>query len=203
MLIIKKCHQFTGVINLLSHNIYPTFICLNYTTRNLSLARLCTEVRTLSVGYKKYKYKKDPNAQNVAYSLLRTSNTLTNVKLTPLEQKRYLNIAAKLVNNASPKVQPYMKLIRLDKPIGKLLLFNLIGINNHTMSYFNFCSFLNFLLGSWLLFWPCSWSIAMAAPAGALPDFQMLALFGIGSFIMRGAACTINDMWDQDIDKMV
>ncbi|EFN67757.1 Para-hydroxybenzoate--polyprenyltransferase, mitochondrial [Camponotus floridanus] len=94
--------------------------------------------------------------------------------LTPLQQKRYLNIAAKLVNNASPKVQPYMKLMRIDKPIG-----------------------------SWLLFWPCSWSIAMAAPIGALPDLQMLALFGTGAFIMRGAGCTINDMWDQDIDKMV
>lgn len=43
----------------------------------------------------------------------------------------------------------------------------------------------------------------MAASAGALPDFQMLALFGTGAFIMRGAGCTINDMWDQDIDKLV
>lgn len=43
----------------------------------------------------------------------------------------------------------------------------------------------------------------MAAPAGALPDLYMLALFGTGAFIMRGAGCTINDMWDQDIDKMV
>lgn len=59
------------------------------------------------------------------------------------------------------------------------------------------------MLGSWLLFWPCSWSIAMAAPVGALPDLQMLALFGTGAFIMRGAGCTINDMWDQDIDKKV
>ncbi|XP_014204804.1 4-hydroxybenzoate polyprenyltransferase, mitochondrial isoform X2 [Copidosoma floridanum] len=57
--------------------------------------------------------------------------------------------------------------------------------------------------GSWLLFWPCGWSIAMAAPAGALPDLGMLALFGIGAFIMRGAGCTINDMWDKDIDGKV
>lgn len=63
--------------------------------------------------------------------------------------------------------------------------------------------FSNFLLGSWLLFWPCGWSIALAAPASALPDLYMLTLFGIGAFVMRGAGCTINDMWDQDIDKMV
>ena len=43
----------------------------------------------------------------------------------------------------------------------------------------------------------------MAAPVGALPDLHMLALFGTGAFIMRGAGCTINDMWDQDIDKLV
>lgn len=58
-------------------------------------------------------------------------------------------------------------------------------------------------IGSWLLFWPCGWSIAMAAAPGALPDFQLLSLFGIGAFIMRGAGCIINDMWDQDIDGMV
>jgi len=66
-----------------------------------------------------------------------------------------------------------------------------------------FISFQIFYPGSWLLFWPCGWSIAMAAPAGCLPDLYMLALFGTGAFIMRGAGCTINDMWDQDIDKMV
>lgn len=43
----------------------------------------------------------------------------------------------------------------------------------------------------------------MAAAPGALPDFQLLSLFGIGAFIMRGAGCIINDMWDQDIDGMV
>jgi len=43
----------------------------------------------------------------------------------------------------------------------------------------------------------------MAAPAGCLPNFYMLTLFGTGAFIMRGAGCTINDMWDRDIDKRV
>lgn len=30
-----------------------------------------------------------------------------------------------------------------------------------------------------------------------------LALFGTGAFIMRGAGCTINDLWDRDLDKAV
>ncbi|DBA04766.1 TPA: hypothetical protein N0F65_004403, partial [Lagenidium giganteum] len=62
---------------------------------------------------------------------------------------------------------------------------------------------LNRPAGTYMLLWPCFWSISLAAPAGALPDLKMLALFGTGAFIMRGAGCTINDMWDKDFDKQV
>ncbi|KAJ1776912.1 Para-hydroxybenzoate--polyprenyltransferase, mitochondrial precursor (PHB:polyprenyltransferase) [Coemansia sp. RSA 1824] len=31
----------------------------------------------------------------------------------------------------------------------------------------------------------------------------MMALFGTGAVVMRGAGCTINDMWDVDFDKKV
>ncbi|CAO2639198.1 4-hydroxybenzoate polyprenyltransferase, mitochondrial [Lemmus lemmus] len=31
----------------------------------------------------------------------------------------------------------------------------------------------------------------------------MLSLFGTGAVLMRGAGCTINDMWDRDFDKKV
>lgn len=71
-------------------------------------------------------------------------------------------------------VQPYARLARLDKPIG-----------------------------TWLLLWPCVWSITFAAPPGHLPDFKMLALFGCGAFLLRGAGCTINDLIDRDIDTKV
>jgi hypothetical protein len=47
------------------------------------------------------------------------------------------------------------------------------------------------------------WSIALAAPAGSLPDLHMMALFGVGSVLLRGAGCTINDLWDRDLDKQV
>jgi len=69
---------------------------------------------------------------------------------------------------------PYAKLIRLDRPIGTALLA-----------------------------WPCFWSIALAAPAGAAPDFTLLATFGVGSLLLRGAGCTVNDLWDRDIDSKV
>ena len=81
---------------------------------------------------------------------------------------------AQFVENCPKNVQPYLRLIRLDKPIG-----------------------------SWLLFWPCGWSIGMAGSAGELPDPFILGLMAIGAIIMRGAGCTINDMWDADIDKKV
>lgn len=36
-----------------------------------------------------------------------------------------------------------------------------------------------------------------------IPDPFLLGLFGVGTVVMRGAGCTINDMWDRDIDKKV
>ncbi|NXL05489.1 COQ2 protein, partial [Mesembrinibis cayennensis] len=57
--------------------------------------------------------------------------------------------------------------------------------------------------GTWLLYLPCTWSIGLAAEPGCLPDWRTLSLFGIGAVLMRGAGCTINDMWDRDYDKKV
>lgn len=76
--------------------------------------------------------------------------------------------------NLVAKLRPYTDLMRFDRPVGTLLLF-----------------------------WPCGWSIALSAQAGHWPDFYTLGLFAAGAFIMRGAGCTINDMWDRDIDAKV
>ena len=45
--------------------------------------------------------------------------------------------------------------------------------------------------------------MCLATSAGQLPDFQLLAMFGAGALVMRGAGCTINDMWDRNIDNKV
>ncbi|BGP22689.1 4-hydroxybenzoate hexaprenyltransferase [Rhodotorula toruloides] len=61
-------------------------------------------------------------------------------------------------------------------------------------------------IGTWLLYWPCTWGITMAAYSSALPVSSWawnLALFGTGAIIMRGAGCTINDLWDRNIDTKV
>src|SRR6202158_1293262 len=77
---------------------------------------------------------------------------------------------------APPWARPYLRLSRLDRPIG-----------------------------SWLLLMPCWWSAALAAgvvgSVGRLP--LILTLFFIGAFVMRGAGCTWNDITDRDLDALV
>lgn len=60
--------------------------------------------------------------------------------------------------------------------------------------------------GTWLLFWPCGWSIMLAADPGIVSSGEVLHTLGLfltGAFVMRGAGCTINDMWDKDLDGKV
>jgi 4-hydroxybenzoate polyprenyltransferase len=70
--------------------------------------------------------------------------------------------------------RPYIRLARLDRPIG-----------------------------TWLLLFPGWWAIAMAAPPNHWPDWELMALFGIGAVAMRGAGCTLNDIIDRDFDGRV
>lgn len=58
-------------------------------------------------------------------------------------------------------------------------------------------------VGTWLTLLPGLWSLALAAPPGQLPDLGLVTLFGTGAFLMRGFGCTVNDMWDKDIDGKV
>ena len=43
----------------------------------------------------------------------------------------------------------------------------------------------------------------MAAGPGTLPNAHILSVFAVGAFVMRGAGCTINDLWDKDLDGKV
>jgi 4-hydroxybenzoate polyprenyltransferase len=55
-------------------------------------------------------------------------------------------------------------------------------------------------IGTWLLLWPCWWSLALAP---GWPDPRLLVLFAVGAVAMRGAGCTINDMADRKLDARV
>ncbi len=71
--------------------------------------------------------------------------------------------------------RPYLRLARLDRPIG-----------------------------SWLLLMPCWWSVGLAGMhAGRFPSLWHIVLFFIGAFAMRGAGCTWNDLVDRDLDGLV
>ena len=70
-----------------------------------------------------------------------------------------------------PRLRPYASLMRLDRPIG-----------------------------TWLLYWPCAWSVALAGVGGRWALFLWLAL---GAFTMRSAGCVYNDIVDRDLDRRV
>jgi len=56
-------------------------------------------------------------------------------------------------------------------------------------------------IGTWLLLFPCWWGIAQAA--SGWPNLGLMALFGLGAMVMRGAGCTYNDIIDREIDAQV
>ena len=68
-------------------------------------------------------------------------------------------------------LRPYASLMRVDRPIG-----------------------------TWLLFWPCAWSVALAGVRG---EWLLFGWFLLGAFAMRSAGCVYNDIVDRDLDKRV
>jgi len=70
------------------------------------------------------------------------------------------------------KLELYFRLVRLDKPIGTVLLL-----------------------------WPTLAALWLAS--GGVPDWKLLLIFSLGTFLMRSAGCAVNDYADQDIDKHV
>jgi 4-hydroxybenzoate polyprenyltransferase len=57
-------------------------------------------------------------------------------------------------------------------------------------------------IGIWLLFLPGLWAICLAAP-GFWRGLWLVLLFALGSAVMRGAGCVVNDLWDRDLDAQV
>jgi len=80
------------------------------------------------------------------------------------------------VDSLAPSfARPYLRLARLDRPIG-----------------------------SWLLLMPCWWSVGLAGMHNdRFPNLWHIVLFFVGAFAMRGAGCTWNDLVDRDLDGRV
>ena len=83
-----------------------------------------------------------------------------------------------LLRTAPAAARPYLRLARIDRPIG-----------------------------TWLLLFPCWWGLALAASrSDQAPDVLWAvyaALFAVGALVMRGAGCTYNDIVDRDFDAQV
>jgi 4-hydroxybenzoate polyprenyltransferase len=56
-------------------------------------------------------------------------------------------------------------------------------------------------VGIWLLLWPTLWGLWFAA--GGMPPPKVLAIFVLGTVLMRSAGCVINDFADRDFDPHV
>jgi len=64
---------------------------------------------------------------------------------------------------------------------------------------------LNKPIGFFLLFWPCSWGLALAYYLKPEVNLYLkyILLFFLGSVLMRSAGCIFNDIVDKDLDKKV
>ena len=76
----------------------------------------------------------------------------------------------------SEKLQIFLDLTRLKRPIGYMLLF-----------------------------WPCAWGLTAGFnfSENLIIYFFYLILFFFGSVLMRSAGCIVNDIVDKNIDKKV
>ncbi|CCD27424.1 4-hydroxybenzoate octaprenyltransferase NDAI_0K02330 [Naumovozyma dairenensis CBS 421] len=104
------------------------------------------------------------------------SPTFTKEELENAQIERLKGLGP-LISRLPTNVIPYAELMRLEKPVG-----------------------------TWLLYIPCTWSILIAAmqtTATLSHTLWMLSLFGIGALVMRGAGCTINDLFDRNLDDKV
>ena len=55
-------------------------------------------------------------------------------------------------------------------------------------------------IGTWLLYWPCAWSVALT---GVRERWDLLLWLALGAFAMRSAGCVYNDIVDRDLDREI
>lgn len=93
---------------------------------------------------------------------------------SPISQVADASVESWVYRSAPNRLKPYLKLARLDRPVG-----------------------------AGLLLWPCLWSLLLASETLGLQTLWLGGLFALGSVVMRGAGCAYNDIVDRDFDKAV
>jgi len=125
------------------------------------------------------KKKKEVNNNNnkiVSSRGFAASSSSSSSSSSPAVNKKNNN---KNNNKETTTINPYVALARLDKPIG-----------------------------IYLLAYPCLWSILLSSSTAAIPPATekiaaVTALFSAGAVLLRGAGCTVNDIWDRKVDAEV
>jgi len=56
-------------------------------------------------------------------------------------------------------------------------------------------------IGTFLLLWPTLWALWFASQGH--PDLHLVAIFTLGTFLMRSAGCVMNDIADRNFDGYV
>lgn len=109
-----------------------------------------------------------------------TTAQVENRQPQPPQPETYVPPKTGILSRLPSSWVPYAELLRLDKPTG-----------------------------TYYLFFPCLFSTFLAAPlanpalATPLELTRYISLFFAGALIMRGAGCTINDLWDKNLDPHV
>jgi 4-hydroxybenzoate polyprenyltransferase len=114
-----------------------------------------------------------------ASSLAPTSQDSTTIATPSKDLPAYTPPTTGLLSYLPSSIVPYAELIRLDKPTG-----------------------------TYYLFFPCLFSTLLAGTMATpiSPPTTVLSttlLFLTGALVMRGAGCTINDLWDRNLDPHV
>ena len=112
MLIIGKCLHFTCSSVLRSKYSSHKF---NLCTTNLCACKRLLHLSLINTEPQQNRQCLVP--QRDVFSR-RSKSTLPHNQMGFVEQKRHMGRAAKFVNSSPSKIQPYMKLMRIDKPIG-------------------------------------------------------------------------------------
>lgn len=159
--------------------LFPTGICA---IKSSLLLTVRSRLSTITAKFNKHtnEFKPIQDTSDKAY----ISRAVTDSPTLPAFTQKDINAARAarlaglgwLTHLPAPCI-PYAELMRLEKPVGTLLLLA-----------------------------PSYWGITMAAYGIAAPVIttaKAICLFSVGALIMRGAGCTINDILDRNLDSKV
>lgn len=137
-----------------------------------------TRIR-LDESFKDQRYLRTPSPNSNEAIKPEIENSKSRFSAEELEAARLARLAGlgPYVSKLPEKWIPYAELMRLEKPVGTMLLLI-----------------------------PSFWGITMASysiGAGIVTFLTAIALFSFGALVMRGAGCTINDIWDRNLDNQV